>query len=1245
MNTILTGLGIALVLALAAALLAPWFIDWNAYRPMFEARIAAALGVPVRIAGPVSVTLLPTPHLRLTDVRAGRSADQRLAVKALSFDLAITPLLSGRFALTDLRIDQPTLVATVDGNGKALLPFDPARVGGEQLGAISVADVTVADGIVELVDGLTGERRRLTHVSASGSATSLAGPMKLAGQATTDGARYRFRLSTGTFQRSRGSVQLAVTPAGGGPTLDLDGTLAGGAGQPLFTGRAALKPSPDPRAAPGTEPPWQFTGRVTASPRKIVADQLDLQFGAAARALHLNGSAEIDLGPERGIALVLQARQLDLDRARGIGADAPAEPPLAALREFASLLPTLPPPAWPLNASVSVGSVVLGGDLVQDAALSLSAGRGGWTIDRLAMALPGQTRLDLTGAVSATHDGPRFQGDASLDAADLPELLRWLGAKPGRSGIVPVRRFALRGRVTAAPGQVALDDVRVAAGGATLTGRVAWRDQPKPGLAVTLTADRLDVDRLGLPPLVAALGGSREDPFAGIDLDLVLKSQRLAWAGVEASGVDVDLSHRGSRLVIRRLKLADLGGAALDVHGTLVLAGGHPTGDLAASLDARSLDGIVGALRAASVAPSIADAVAARATALAPAHVTLRLSGTAKAKALAVDLSGKLAGTTITADGRIERAELDAPLDARLAAANPDAAALLAQLGVATAPFGKAGAADLRVELSGTPSRGASLDGSATLAGTAFAFDGRLDATRPAAAAARGRLTAAGDDVGPLLVLLGRAPPAALPALPLRLQAEARFDGHGVVLDSLSGALAGHGVGGRLGWRDGVLAGTLKLPRFALADLLGMALGPLAVGEGEGAWPDGPLAPGLLAGLSGKIALACDRFALLPGAVLDGAGFTLALAPGEMGLEAMKGTLAGGTFSGELHLHRIAGQAALSLRAKLDRADLSELAWRRDGGAVATGLVSFSADAQGTGKSLAAIVANLAGGGSATVTGARIPRLDPGAFARVAKAADAMDPIEPAQIAPLTEAELAKGGLDAGTLTSAFTIAGGTLRADVAADTVAATASAHASLALAPLTVAAAIRLAPATAPDGGDAPPEIALRFDGPLAAPRRTLDVTPFTGYLTMRSVEREVKQVEVLEAERRRQEAERAAAAKAEAERQAALAAEKAAEEKAAVDKAAADKAQAEKDAAARAEAEKAAAVRPLPPLAPPREIGRPPGASSPRIVVGQPLDTRPRTVLPGLDSGPRIIVLPRPAVPADNDPIGALIDGRP
>ena len=61
MQTTLLGLAIAFILALIAALVGPYFIDWNRFRPQFEAEASKVVGAPVRVAGALDARLLPTP--------------------------------------------------------------------------------------------------------------------------------------------------------------------------------------------------------------------------------------------------------------------------------------------------------------------------------------------------------------------------------------------------------------------------------------------------------------------------------------------------------------------------------------------------------------------------------------------------------------------------------------------------------------------------------------------------------------------------------------------------------------------------------------------------------------------------------------------------------------------------------------------------------------------------------------------------------------------------------------------------------------------------------------------------------------------------------------------------------------------------------------------------------------------------------------------------------------------------------
>jgi uncharacterized protein involved in outer membrane biogenesis len=51
LQTTLLGLAIALILALLAALVGPYFVDWNQFRPQFEAEASRIIGAPVRVGG------------------------------------------------------------------------------------------------------------------------------------------------------------------------------------------------------------------------------------------------------------------------------------------------------------------------------------------------------------------------------------------------------------------------------------------------------------------------------------------------------------------------------------------------------------------------------------------------------------------------------------------------------------------------------------------------------------------------------------------------------------------------------------------------------------------------------------------------------------------------------------------------------------------------------------------------------------------------------------------------------------------------------------------------------------------------------------------------------------------------------------------------------------------------------------------------------------------------------------------
>ena len=58
-----------LVVVVAALFIAPAVINWDSYKPDITAQIEAATGRKLWIDGDIDVTLLPSPRLRVNDVR------------------------------------------------------------------------------------------------------------------------------------------------------------------------------------------------------------------------------------------------------------------------------------------------------------------------------------------------------------------------------------------------------------------------------------------------------------------------------------------------------------------------------------------------------------------------------------------------------------------------------------------------------------------------------------------------------------------------------------------------------------------------------------------------------------------------------------------------------------------------------------------------------------------------------------------------------------------------------------------------------------------------------------------------------------------------------------------------------------------------------------------------------------------------------------------------------------------------
>ena len=118
MQTTLLGLAIAFIIALVAALVGPYFIDWNQFRPQFEAEATRIIGAPVRVGGKLDARLLPAPSLQLRSVVVGGANDLgKVRADKLDVEFSLGSLMRGEWRATELTVNGLSLDLGLDPQG------------------------------------------------------------------------------------------------------------------------------------------------------------------------------------------------------------------------------------------------------------------------------------------------------------------------------------------------------------------------------------------------------------------------------------------------------------------------------------------------------------------------------------------------------------------------------------------------------------------------------------------------------------------------------------------------------------------------------------------------------------------------------------------------------------------------------------------------------------------------------------------------------------------------------------------------------------------------------------------------------------------------------------------------------------------------------------------------------------------------------------------------------------------------
>jgi uncharacterized protein involved in outer membrane biogenesis len=1124
-QTTLLGLAIAIILALVAALVAPFVVDWNHYRAAFENEASRLTGLSVHVTGTIDARILPTPRIKLRNVEIGEAGREPfLRAGSLDLEVRLGPLVRGEVQATEARLVTPQINLALDRSGAIDWPV-PTRAW--RADDLSISRLRVEDGSIVLADAASGSRLTLQKLSFDGDIRSLLGPFRGEGTFAAGDETYGYRISGGRGDADTGfKIRLNVNPSNHPLTTDVDGTLTVDRGVPQFDGTIALARPVGAALSSGQRvmsDPWHANGRIRATPAAASLHDVTFQYGPDERAVVFTGKADLTFGEEPHFDGKIAALEVDVDRALA-APDLTHRPPLLVVKSFVDAVVASVKPPLPGKLAIGIAGLTVGGTNVQSLHGVARFDATGWSLDGVELRAPGLTQVSLSGQLKQSGHGLAFTGPGTLDSADADTLLAWLSGR-GDTSSAGVRALRARGDVTIAGDRLAVDGLDATLDQDNVQGRFAytWPASDRPAIVeADLHATKLDLDALAAFAKSAVDENGFAPPRQG---SLALDIGKATLAGIDARAVKARVKFDSGALQIEHLSVGDLGGAALDISGRIDELSSQPRGRVTVDLNAGTLADLSRVL--AQFAPQTAEVLRRAADRLAPAklHGTVTVERAATAGSTArLDLNGQLGLMRVALNGAAtgEPAKLgdaNVHIDSRLDADDGTALTMLFGLNRVVAVDQLPG----RVTLSAAGPLNGELrvDGEASASGFTAAVRGalRLNGKEAPQGTFRGsfQILATAADLQPLQQAMTGQPGN---AVPISARAAVSIAGSALSFTQIAIAAGKASAHGHLAVN---LASPLAIDGDVGADnvdgawLASMLLGlPRQAQNAAGPWSSQPLGGGAFAATNGAVTFTLDHAAFAPALVASNLKGVAQFRPAEIALQNIDGGLAGGHVTGELTFRR--NSDGLVGRGHVALADADAATVLQADKKIIDARLTLKADFDSFGANPAALVRAAHGSGAIALADARIAGLDPAAFVAAMRAADQGAAIELAKIQPAVNAALASGHLAVARGDAVMTITDG--KVSVANATVPVQDGAALALAGAlDLNTGAVDARMTLAAPPPAHAlirtQPELAVTLKGPLAAPARSLDVSALTGWLALRAAELQSRRLESIEA----------------------------------------------------------------------------------------------------------------------------------
>jgi uncharacterized protein involved in outer membrane biogenesis len=1121
LRDLLTGLAILLLVCLTGALVAPHVIDWDSRRAMISARLSEAAGQEVKVEGPISLELLPTPTLKLSHIQLGENGAVQGSIGRFRLRLAIPPLLRGEFRVTEALLQGGDLLIATEGSQAA----SQAAPAGSFIPSISIDKLVIQDSRLRLGRPGSNEPLAAERVDGQIEVASLAGPFRGVIGFDHRGMRRSLRFSTARLEGASLRLKALLDNEQVAARTEFDGVVRYANGAPSGEGKLAASGNAAVPLVDGTgQVIWRFGAKLKANGTIATLDELEFVLGNSDRQTVLNGNADIDLARTIPLRVNLSTKQVDLDRLLAVEGSQQFRSPESLIH---ALQESTRPGAGSQAAmaerrgelELTIGSVLVGGDLIVGPQIQVRADADGIRLRRASGELPGRTTLKLEGHESANAG---FAGHLSVESRDLAKLSAWYHGVPVRP--IGLRSMALQGDLRQDAGELGITNASLVADDTRLEGSIQLKSgAARPRLTLQLTADQLDITKLPEIP--------EGDQSASWDMDLSVEARRVRLGGVGAGNISFRFRKEGDESILDMLRITNLGGANLSASG--VLAGAAPK--LEARLQATQLDALLGLADRLS-AHGLAPILAARASALSPADLTISLAADkALTRQKLLTVKGTVNATEVdatvrmTADGRLAEGDSLA-----LAVRSASPAALIRQIGLEAIPVTGVVGVDLRLTGGGVSSTHPSVDWTLRGAFGGLSIDGAAKQTFNAVEPLTGRIKLAAADLSPLAQTLLVAVPAVTPGQSFALDAGFDLRGYRITLRELDMSSGGAKVRGEITFNlaeFGRVSGQLRTGHFEASSFAALIFGEpqdaaLAKDKAAGktadairSWGAARFNAPVPITLPGDLWIEADSVSLGDAVRIDKPRFVLRFENGLIYIDHAEGGLLDGRLQGQATLRRNQQTVSITGRFGLEGWHLERMALLAPEGGL-RGRASAQLDLSAMGESPMALVTALTGTGRLNIQSGELQGLSHGALEGILKKSEADFAAVSRESLTAALQQRLTGMLRLPSGATPLSIGAGIVRAgplEVASPAEVVTTSL--ALDLKDMSVLARTGFVAREAPKGWTGPlPSAEIILRGPAQKPVREIDVSSLANGLTAIAIARETERIEALEQDQR-------------------------------------------------------------------------------------------------------------------------------